>query len=278
MAKRKKSKKNDEQATVEQNLLDRELRLAIDAQLPVDARKSSTPDIEVEVTGGYVLLRGIVRTYREKERLHRFVMGLRGVRALKDDLRIRPLETINDRQVALHVRQAMDAHSELPPGTATVHVRDGVCTLKGHVCNAEERHIAEEVTSHCRGVKKVVNQLNVDQLDEFSDAATTRAVKCALAYCKDFDIHGITVSCADGIVVLRGMVPTMMDKMLAEEMTRIQSGVCMVENHIQVAGEKLSGDTAVLERPADTSAPGKKSVRRKSVRAKASARSRKTKS
>jgi osmotically-inducible protein OsmY len=218
-------------------VLDRELRLAIEAQIPLNDRNGSLPDIKVEVDEGYVVLRGTVRTYHEKERLHRFVMGLRGVRALKDLLTVRPIESLADRKIALLIRQALDAHAELSPGTATVHVRNGKCTLRGHVRSAEEKHVAEEVASHCRGVKKVVNDVTVDPLDEISDSATARAVKCALAYCKDFDTNGITVSCADGKVVLRGKVPTMMDRMLAEEMTRIQGGVQMVENHIVVDSE-----------------------------------------
>ena len=237
MAKKRQSRVGNVSQVLERNVLDRELRLAIEAQVPLNDRNGSLPDVKVEVDEGYVILRGKVRTYHEKERLHRFVMGLRGVRALKNLLTVRPVESLADRQIALHVRQALDAHAELSLGTATVHVRNGVCTIRGHVRSAEEKYVAEEVASNCRGVKRVVSELTVDPLDEISDAATARAVKCALAYCKDFDTNGITVSCADGKVVLRGKVPTMMDRMLAEEMTRIQGGVQMVENHIIVDSE-----------------------------------------
>ncbi|MBE7462849.1 MAG: BON domain-containing protein [Planctomycetes bacterium] len=222
---------------LEKNAVDRELRVKIAAQTPSEDNRRK--EIKVDVRDGYVVLSGFVRTFREKERLHRFVMGLRGVKALKDLLRVRPEESIADRQIALHVRQALDAHAELPPATATVHVRDGTCTLRGHVRSAEERHIAESVSSHCRGVKSVVNELTVDTLDEIPDEATSRAVRCALAYCEDFDTDGITISCCDGKIVLRGNVPTMMDRMLAEEMTRIQPGVRHVENHIQVNTQLL---------------------------------------
>lgn len=215
--------------------LDKEIRQRITAHVPSSAGNGQGSEIEVEVRGGFVKLQGVVRTFNEKERLHRFVMGLRGVRALKDLVRVDPLESLADRQVALLTRQALDARSELPPGTVTVHVRNGVCTLHGHVRTAEESIIAEKVARHTRGVKEVVNELTVDPLDEVSDEATAKAVKSALAYCTDFDIDSITVSCADGKVVLRGAVPSIMDRSLAEEVTRIQNGVRAVENHIQVA-------------------------------------------
>ncbi|MCK6470332.1 MAG: BON domain-containing protein [Planctomycetes bacterium] len=233
----------------ESDALDADLRSRIHAALPpASGRNGRRPEgISVEVKDGMVLLRGTARTFREKIRLHRFVMGLRGVRALKDMIRIEPAESVSDERVALLVRQALDAHSELPPGTASVHVRDGVCTIEGHVRSAEERHVAEMVTSNCRGVKSVVNKLNVDPLDEVSDEATTRAVKGALAYCKDFDIEGITVSCVDGRVVLRGLVPTMMDRGLAEEITRLQFGVRAVENHIQVSHHLEPQPATVVE-------------------------------
>jgi osmotically-inducible protein OsmY len=196
----------------------------------------SFPDekIGVIVQDGYVTLRGTVRTFKQKERLHRMVMNMSGVRALKDLLIVQPLETMADRDIALHIRQALDAHSELPSGTAVVHVRDGNVLLTGHVRSAEERHVAETVASHCKGVTGVVNELTVNLLDEISDEATARAVRCALTYCEDFETQGVTISCADGRVCLRGEVPTIMDRTLAEELARLQGGVRAVENHIQV--------------------------------------------
>jgi osmotically-inducible protein OsmY len=216
---------------LKRSAMDRELKQKILDHLP---RSREHSQVTVEVKNGFVVLRGFVRSFRERERLRRFVMRLVGVRALKDLLRIKPMETLADQEVALHVRNALDAHSELPPGTATVHVTNGTCTLRGYVCSAEERHVAEMVARNCRGVRTVVNELLVDPLDEEPDAATSRQVRKALDYCKDFDTQGITVSCMDGRVVLRGKVPTLLDRLLAEEITRIQSCVRSVENHIQV--------------------------------------------
>jgi osmotically-inducible protein OsmY len=243
--------------------LDREIRQKILAHIPSASLNGHARDIEVEVKDGFVKLTGVVRTFHEKERLHRFVMGLRGVRALKDLVRVDPLETLADRQVALLVRQALDARSELPPGTITVHVQSGICTLHGHVRTAEESLISEKVARHCRGVKEVVNELTVDPLDEVSDEATAKAVKSALSYCSDFDIDSITVSCADGKVVLRGMVPSILDRSLAEEVTRIQNGVRAVENHIQVATHaKLDPITVCDNSRRNTRRIAKASVRR----------------
>jgi hyperosmotically inducible periplasmic protein len=127
-----------------------------------------------------------------------------------------------------------------------VHVKDGVCKLTGHVRSLEESHIAEQVASHTRGVSKVKNELTVDPIDEVSDEATVRAIRCALDYCEDFDVSGVSVACADGKVVLRGEVQTLMDRTLAEELSRLQAGVLRVENHIivvpQAANEDEGGD------------------------------------
>jgi osmotically-inducible protein OsmY len=193
-------------------------------------------DVQIEIQNGFVTLKGKVRTFRQKERLHRTVMGLHGVRALKDLLAVQPLETIADREIALHVRQALDAHAELPPGTAAVHVQNGVVCLEGNVRTAEERHVVEHVVNHCRGVAKVENHLLVDPLEEISDEAAVRAVQGALAYSADFETQEVRVSCADGHVCLRGAVPTLLDRNYAEEMARLQAGVRSVENCVQVAG------------------------------------------
>ena len=232
-AKRKAPKASVKKAghALKRSAMDRELKKKIEEHLP---RSREHSRVGVEVKAGYVSLSGFVRSFRERERLRRFVMRLVGVRAMKDLLRIKPMETLADQEVALHVRNALDAHSELPPGTATVHVSNGTCALRGYVCSAEERHVAEMVARNCRGVRTVVNELAVDPLDEEPDAATTRLIRKALDYCNDFDTQGITVSCMDGRVVLRGRVPTLLDRLLAEEITRIQSCVRSVENHIQV--------------------------------------------
>ena len=199
-------------------------------------------NLHVDVAGGFVTLKGSVRSYLQKERMRRLVMGAHGVRALKDLLTIQPQESVSDRQVALYVRHALDAHAELPTGTATAHVHAGQVTLEGHVRSAEERHVAERVACHCRGVVSVVNQLTVDSLEEISDEATVRVVHSALAYCEDFETEGVTVSCADGRVCLRGEVPTLLDRQLAEQVTRLQAGVRSVENHIVVTGSGTDGN------------------------------------
>jgi len=237
-------------------LSDAELRAKITAQIAWRCAKS----VSVEVAGGFVTLQGSVQTFREKERLHRFIMGLRGVKALKDLLLIEPTESLADSRISLLVRQALDAHSELPHGTAVVHVSNGTCTLNGHVRSCEERFVAEQVASHCRGVKKVQNELNVDPLNEVSDEATARVVKGALAYCEDFETESVSVSCADGLVLLRGRVPSLLDRALAEEVARLQPGVRRVENHIQIARE--NGHTA----PEKTAAPRSGRLKKVSAR------------
>ncbi len=211
---------------------DDNLRKAIRAHL-----KGAHKTVKVEVLGGFVTLSGAVRAFRQKEQLHRFVMSLRGVKALKDLLRVDPAESIADKKVAQHIRQALDAHAELPQGTAVIHVSDGVVTLNGNVRSAEERFLAENVASHCRGVMTVLNKLNVDPLEEISDEAAVRAVKGALAYSEEFETDGVAVSCADGRVCLRGEVPTMLDKTVCEELARMQAGVRSVENLIAVTPE-----------------------------------------
>ncbi len=214
---------------------DEKLRASILAHLR-DVYK--TKSIEVAVRDGFVTLDGTVRSFRQKEVLHRFVMGLRGVKALKDLLRVDPAESIADKKVAEHIRQALDAHAELPHGIAVIHVKDGIATLNGNVRSAEERFLAENVASHCRGVVEVINTLTVDPLEEVSDEAASRAVMGALAYCEDFEMDDVNVSCADGRICLRGEVPTMLDKTLCEELARMQCGVRSVENLISINSTK----------------------------------------
>ena len=206
-----------------------------------------TADVDVEVRDGFVTLEGAVRSFRQKELLHRFTMGLRGVKALKDLLRVDPAESIADKKIAEHIRQALDAHAELPSGTAVIRVSDGVATLNGNVRSAEERFLAENVASHCRGVIGVVNTLSVDPLEEVSDEAAARAVRGALAYCEDFEMDGVSVSCADGRVCLRGEVPTILDKTLCGELARMQAGVQPYTRFVRAERERVDTSLTALD-------------------------------
>jgi osmotically-inducible protein OsmY len=210
----------------------------LEAKIVAQLQTLSGRRVQIAVSKGFVTLTGSVNTFRQKERLHRFVMRLHGVRALKDILKIDPLESVEDRKIASLVRNALDAHAELPQGTIVLHVCDGVVTLNGHVRTLDERSIAEYVTSHSRGVIRVVNEVTVDPLDEIGDHATCRAVRGAINYCDEFEIELVSVSCADGYIVLRGEVPTLLDRTLVEELAKMQYGVRGVENHIVVSGFK----------------------------------------
>lgn len=76
-----------------------------------------------------------------------------------------------------------------------------------------------------------------------ADAATTTAVKTALALNKQvsaFDIHVVTtnnVATSQNNVLLTGQVPTEGDKRLAEEIARSTNGVADVVNNLQVVSE-----------------------------------------
>jgi osmotically-inducible protein OsmY len=221
----------------------RALQRAIEAYIPsgvlpstetAKKKKARRPGITVEVRDGFVTLRGTVLNVRQRDRLHRFVMGLSGVRAVRNLLVVAPDESASDLVVAGYVRQSLDAHAELAPGTITVHVSDGVCRLRGNVETAEQKHVAEHVAEHCRGVKSVINHVEVNPLDRVTDRASAGAVRKALDYCAELNASKISVSCANGVVLLRGQAPTLFDRALAEELARIQGGVRAVENHIQV--------------------------------------------
>ncbi len=81
-------------------------------------------------------------------------------------------------------------------------------------------------------------------MDSTSGAATTTAVKTALALNNNvasFDIH---VETSNNDVTLTGQVPTVEDKRVAEEVARSTKGVANVVNNLQVDPKMLAATAA----------------------------------
>ena len=66
-----------------------------------------------------------------------------------------------DDEIALSIRQALKLDNDVPDEGVKVQVHDGVATLEGSVNNDMQRQTAETDARHVRGVRDVVNRLEV---------------------------------------------------------------------------------------------------------------------
>jgi osmotically-inducible protein OsmY len=87
----------------------------------------------VTVHEGVVTLRGEVKSYREKETAKAVALRVYGVKALANDLTIRPLGAYgrSDRDIAQDAAHVLKVNTVLPQHPITVSVEIGLLTLKG---------------------------------------------------------------------------------------------------------------------------------------------------
>ncbi len=122
------------------------------------------------------------------------------------------------------------------PSEVGVAVRDGIVTLTGLVDSYAKRVAAEEAAHRVRGVRAVVNDIEIRlPLDaECHDADLAAAIMHALEWDAFVPLDQIEVTVSHGWVTLRGEVPWQYQKLDAERVVRRLAGVRGVTNLISV--------------------------------------------
>jgi osmotically-inducible protein OsmY len=145
----------------------------------------------------------------------------------------------------------LNAEPNLRNDDIAVGVRDGVVTLAGHVDSYADKWRAERVVSKVKGVKAVVNQLEVrlPSRSQRTDQDIARAAANALEWNVLVPHDRIQVVVEDGWITLRGEVDWYYQKEEAERTVRNITGIKGVSNLITVAAVPTPSD--VKQRIAD---------------------------
>jgi osmotically-inducible protein OsmY len=141
---------------------DSEVRQAIEDALTYDPRVSMF-NVNVGVNDGVVTLSGIVDNIKAKRAADRDAENTMGVWWVKNLLKVRMEQPVNDETLGTNVREAliMDPYVEEPD--ITVNVKDGVVKLTGQVDTYFQKAQAEDVVSRVNGVILVKNNLDVNE-------------------------------------------------------------------------------------------------------------------
>jgi osmotically-inducible protein OsmY len=122
-------------------------------------------------------------------------------------------------------------------------------TLTGKVRTEEEKALAERIAGRTEGVGSVDNQIVVDPDASFakqagamvteagetiSDAWITTRVAASLRFDSTINHGLIDVQTNDGVVTLKGQVPTLAQKQNAEEIAAGINGVERVDNQLEI--------------------------------------------
>ncbi len=191
-------------------------------------------DVTVSLTGPVVVLEGTVERLATKRLAARIAAEAVGATEIEDRVQVRRAAQADDQRVHRHIVDAFTQDPYIDENAITATVHSGVVTLTGTVGSLATKRLAGVIAWWIPGVVDVRNQLTVTPPEEDSDAEIRESVITALDKDPLVDHTRIAVGVHDGVVTLRGTVPSDVERECAEEDCWAIWGVREVHNHIAV--------------------------------------------
>lgn len=143
---------------------------------------------------------------------------------------------MDDTTVRQHVIDELYYAPMIDAAQIGVAVEDGVLTLTGHVRNYAEKSIAERVALRVRGVRAVVEQVEVRYPENPRVGDEALADRCAQVLEWDVQVpeHSVEIKVERGCVTLQGCVPYYHQKAAVDKALRRLAGVTDIVNLIAV--------------------------------------------
>lgn len=215
------------------------MRSDYDIKRDVEDELRSDPDIDatniaVALKAGVVTLAGFVRSFRQKRKAEEDVKHVAGVIGVANDIEVR-LPIIHRRPDPDIGRDVVEAiQRELPSSWEKIKVvvEDGWIALDGDVEWQYQRARAEEAVWGVRGVKGVVNKIEVRP--QVPPVEIKRRIEEALRRVAEIDSSRITVEANGSEVILRGTVQSWAERDEAERAAWRAPGVTKVDNRIRI--------------------------------------------
>jgi osmotically-inducible protein OsmY len=190
--------------------------------------------IGVTVEHGVVTLLGHVRSYAQKTAIERIVKGMKGVRAIAEEIKVRPAigKQVADDQIATRAADIIDWTAHLPEGTIKIGVQDGWVALEGEVEWQYQRDAIVRAVRMLSGVVAVTNLIRLRRRPVASDIK--RRIEDALIRSAEIDAQQIQVSVKDDVVTLEGRINILHERDAIERTAWSVPGVRKVEDHLVV--------------------------------------------
>lgn len=214
-------------------MTDKSLRQDIIDQLDFEP-SINAEQIGVTVQNGVVTLTGHVTTFVEKMAVERVVRGVRGVKAIAQEIEVRyPNDSkTNDDQIAERALKVLSWYAQVPD-SVKVRVEHGRVQLSGQVDWQYQRNAAERAVRELTGVVSVSNLIELRAKVAAPDVQ--KKIENALKRHAEIEADGIKISVIGGKVTLDGKVHTLQERMIVESAAWSAAGVNSVVDHLKVA-------------------------------------------
>jgi osmotically-inducible protein OsmY len=168
----------------------------------------------------------------------------------RNDARPMAVRIETDEEIQQAVLDELSWDARVQPNEIGVAVKDGVVTLTGRVDSYLKRWAAEEAAHRVKGVRAVVNEIEVrlPGSAERTDEDIARAVTRALEWDAVVPVDRIKVTVSKGWVTLEGEVDWGFQRSDAERVARRITGVRGVSNLITVKPRTKLSPTELKEK------------------------------
>jgi osmotically-inducible protein OsmY len=209
--------------------LKQQVQNALDWEPSVDAS-----DIGVAVDDGVITLRGNVSTFVEKQVAERVALHVFGVKAVANDLAVRLPSAYErtDTQIAQAAVTALAWNTVVPVGRVTVVVTNGWLTLNGTLEWQYQKDAADRAVRFLTGVKGVSNAVAVEP--RVKPLEVRDKIEAAFRRSAEVDARRISVTAADGKVILSGNVRSYAERQQAERAAWAAPGVMYVDDRLAI--------------------------------------------
>jgi osmotically-inducible protein OsmY len=156
-------------------------------------------------------------------------------------------ERPTDRELADQVEDELIRDPAVPGAQIDVKADQGIVTLEGRVNNVLAQERAAYIAEVVRGVRAVINRIEVRPSDSRSDAEVLADVKAALLADPALESYEIDATVEDCVVTLTGSVQSLRERDLVKRVVKGVRGVVAIEDAVQVNYDTERPDSELEE-------------------------------
>jgi osmotically-inducible protein OsmY len=191
-------------------------------------------EIGVTADKGIITLTGHVQTYPERITAEKIVKRVRGVRAVAQEIEVRPrfTKTWADDEIAKRAVNILDWDVTVPNEAIQVKIQNGFVTLSGEVEWNYQRTAAENAVRKLSGVVGVSNLITMKARAQASDVKNR--IEQALKRSAQGEADAIRVKVDGSKVTLEGNVRAWYERDVAELAAWAAPGVKSVDDRLAI--------------------------------------------